>query len=356
MARAQKNTQAVTAAESGKDKALLAALGQIERQFGKGTVMRMGDTTTERDIGVVSTGSIGLDVALGIGGLPRGRVVEIYGPESSGKTTLTLHVIAECQKNGGTAAFVDAEHALDPVYAEKLGVNINELLISQPDNGEQALEITDMLVRSGAVDMVVIDSVAALTPKAEIEGEMGDSHMGLQARLMSQALRKLTANIKRSNTLVVFINQIRMKIGVMFGNPETTTGGNALKFYSSVRLDIRRIGAIKKGDEILGNETRVKVVKNKVAPPFKKVEFDIIYGQGISREGEIIDLGVKYEFVEKSGAWYSYNGERIGQGKDNVRNFLQTNPEIAADIETKIRARLLDVVPEVETKEDEPEE
>lgn len=335
--------ETVAAEDSGKNKALLAALGQIERQFGKGTVMRMGDTSVAHDIDVVSTGSISLDVALGIGGLPRGRIAEIYGPESSGKTTLTLHVVAECQKNGGTAAFVDAENALDPVYAEKLGVNISELLISQPDNGEQALEITDMLVRSGAVDLIVIDSVAALTPKAEIEGEMGDSHMGLQARLMSQALRKLTANIKRSNTLVIFINQIRMKIGVMFGNPETTTGGNALKFYSSVRLDIRRTGAIKKGEEILGNETRVKVVKNKVAPPFRMAEFDIIYGQGISREGEIIDLGVKYDFVEKSGAWYSYNGERIGQGKDNVRSFLQANPEIAADIEAKIRAKLTDV-------------
>ncbi|MGD9107681.1 MAG: recombinase RecA [Gammaproteobacteria bacterium] len=351
-----KSKQEVTSADSsGKDKALLAALGQIERQFGKGTVMRMGDTSVAHDIDVVSTGSLGLDIALGIGGLPRGRIVEVYGPESSGKTTLTLHLVAECQKNGGTAAFVDAENALDPVYAEKLGVNVNELLISQPDNGEQALEITDMLVRSGAVDLIVIDSVAALTPKAEIEGEMGDSHMGLQARLMSQALRKLTANIKRSNTLVIFINQIRMKIGVMFGNPETTTGGNALKFYSSVRLDIRRTGAIKKGDEVLGNETRVKVVKNKVAPPFKKAEFDIIYGQGISREGEIIDLGVKHDFVEKSGAWYSYNGERIGQGKDNVRNFLQANSEIAADIEGKIRAKLMDVakscVSETESEE-----
>lgn len=351
-----KSKQEVTASEdSGKNKALLAALGQIERQFGKGTVMRMGDTSVAHDIDVVSTGSLGLDIALGIGGLPRGRIVEVYGPESSGKTTLTLHLVAECQKNGGTAAFVDAENALDPIYAEKLGVNVNELLISQPDNGEQALEITDMLVRSGAVDLIVIDSVAALTPKAEIEGEMGDSHMGLQARLMSQALRKLTANIKRSNTLVIFINQIRMKIGVMFGNPETTTGGNALKFYSSVRLDIRRTGAIKKGDEVLGNETRVKVVKNKVAPPFKKAEFDIIYGQGISREGEIIDLGVKHDFVEKSGAWYSYNGERIGQGKDNVRNFLQTNPEIATDIETKIRAKLMSVA-ESKVSEAESEE
>jgi recombination protein RecA len=302
---------------------------------------RLGDGTAHRDIDAVSTGSIGLDVALGIGGLPRGRVVEIYGPESSGKTTLTLHAIAEMQKLGGTAAFVDAEHALDPLYAEKLGVNIDDLLVSQPDTGEQALEITDMLVRSGAVDIVVVDSVAALTPKAEIEGDMGDSHMGLQARLMSQALRKLTANIKRSNTLVIFINQIRMKIGVMFGNPETTTGGNALKFYASVRLDIRRIGAIKKGDEILGNETRVKVVKNKVAPPFKQVEFDILYGEGISREGELIDLGVSENIVEKSGAWYSYDGNRIGQGKDNVRIYLKEHPEMAKDIEAKIRAVML---------------
>lgn len=327
--------------DENKKKALGAALGQIEKQFGKGAVMRLGDGTAHRDIDAVSTGSIGLDVALGIGGLPRGRVVEIYGPESSGKTTLTLHVIAEMQKLGGTAAFVDAEHALDPLYAEKLGVNIDDLLVSQPDTGEQALEITDMLVRSGAVDIVVVDSVAALTPKAEIEGDMGDSHMGLQARLMSQALRKLTANIKRSNTLVIFINQIRMKIGVMFGNPETTTGGNALKFYASVRLDIRRIGAIKKGDEILGNETRVKVVKNKVAPPFKQVEFDILYGEGISREGELIDLGVNENIVEKSGAWYSYDGNRIGQGKDNVRIYLKEHPEMAKDIEAKIRAVML---------------
>ncbi len=327
--------------DDNKKKALGAALGQIEKQFGKGAVMRMGDAGAARDIAAVSTGSIGLDVALGIGGLPRGRVVEIYGPESSGKTTLTLHAIAEMQKMGGTAAFVDAEHALDPVYAEKLGVDIDDLLVSQPDTGEQALEITDMLVRSGAVDIVVVDSVAALTPKAEIEGDMGDSHMGLQARLMSQALRKLTANIKRSNTLVIFINQIRMKIGVMFGNPETTTGGNALKFYASVRLDIRRIGAIKKGDEILGNETRVKVVKNKVAPPFKQVEFDILYGEGISREGELIDLGVSQNLVEKSGAWYSYNGTRIGQGKDNVRAFLRENTEMAAEIEAKIREAML---------------
>lgn len=325
-----------------KQKALSAALGQIEKQFGKGSVMRMGDAAAAaRDIEAVSTGSLGLDIALGIGGLPRGRIVEIYGPESSGKTTLTLHVIAEMQKLGGTAGFVDAEHALDPVYAEKLGVDVDELLVSQPDTGEQALEITDMLVRSGAVDIVVVDSVAALTPKAEIEGDMGDHHVGLQARLMSQALRKLTANIKRSNTLVIFINQIRMKIGVMFGNPETTTGGNALKFYSSVRLDIRRIGAVKKGEEILGNETRVKVVKNKVSPPFKKAEFDILYGEGISREGEIITLGVQEEIIDKSGAWYSYNGERIGQGKDNVRIFLKENPEIAEEIESKVRAKLL---------------
>jgi recombination protein RecA len=327
--------------DDNKKQALGAALGQIEKQFGKGAVMRLGDAAASRDIEAVSTGSIGLDVALGIGGLPRGRVVEIYGPESSGKTTLTLHAIAEMQKSGGTAAFVDAEHALDPIYAEKLGVNIDDLLVSQPDTGEQALEITDMLVRSGAVDIVVVDSVAALTPKAEIEGDMGDSHMGLQARLMSQALRKLTANIKRSNTLVIFINQIRMKIGVMFGSPETTTGGNALKFYASVRLDIRRIGAIKKGDEIKGNETRVKVVKNKVAPPFKQVEFDILYGEGISRQGELIDLGVKQNIVEKSGAWYSYDGTRIGQGKDNVREFLKENTAIAEEIETKIRAVLI---------------
>jgi len=323
--------------DENKQKALTAALGQIEKQFGKGSIMRMGDSTVPRDIEAVSTGSLGLDMALGIGGLPKGRVVEIYGPESSGKTTLTLHVIAEMQKAGGTAAFIDAEHALDPIYAEKLGVDVDNLLVSQPDTGEQALEITDSLVRSGAVDVVVVDSVAALTPKAEIEGDMGDSHMGLQARLMSQALRKLTANIKRTNTLVIFINQIRMKIGVMFGNPETTTGGNALKFYASVRLDIRRIGAIKKGDEILGNETRVKVVKNKVSPPFKQVEFDILYGQGISREGEIIDLGVKEKFIEKSGSWYAYNGAKIGQGKDNVRQYLIENPEIAAELMDKIK-------------------
>jgi recombination protein RecA len=334
-----------------KSKALNAALTQIERQFGKGSVMRLGDSNASRDIDVVSTGSLGLDIALGVGGLPRGRVVEIYGPEASGKTTLTLQTIAQCQKNGGTAAFVDAEHALDPVYAGKLGVNVDELLVSQPDTGEQGLEITDMLVRSGAVDMVVVDSVAALTPKAEIEGDMGDTHMGLQARLMSQALRKLTGNIKKSNTLVIFINQIRMKIGVMFGNPETTTGGNALKFYSSVRLDIRRTGAIKKGDEILGNETRVKVVKNKVAPPFRQVHFDILYGEGISHEGEIIDLGVQQEIVDKAGAWYSYNGDKIGQGKDNVRNFLKENPAIAEEIEAQIRAKLIPETTPSETEE-----
>ncbi|WP_029934057.1 recombinase RecA [Thiomicrospira pelophila] len=327
--------------DENKQKALAAALGQIEKQFGKGSVMRMGDSTASRDIESISTGSLGLDIALGIGGLPKGRVVEIYGPESSGKTTLTLHAIAEAQKKGGVAAFVDAEHALDPSYAEKLGVDVDNLLVSQPDTGEQALEIADMLVRSGGVDIVVIDSVAALTPKAEIEGDMGDSHMGLQARLMSQALRKLTANIKRTNTLVIFINQIRMKIGVMFGSPETTTGGNALKFYASVRLDIRRIGAIKKGDEILGNETRVKVVKNKVAPPFKQVEFDILYGQGISREGEIVDLGVQEKLIDKAGAWYSYNGEKIGQGKDNARQFLKDNPEISQTLQAQIKERLM---------------
>jgi len=326
--------------DEDKQKALKAALGQIERQFGKGSVMRMGDAEIAKDVAAVPTGSLGLDIALGIGGLPRGRVVEIYGPESSGKTTLSLSAIAQAQKLGGTAAFIDAEHALDPAYASRLGVNVEDLLVSQPDTGEQALEIADMLVRSAAVDVVVIDSVAALTPKAEIEGEMGDSHMGLQARLMSQALRKLTANIKRSGTLVIFINQIRMKIGVMFGNPETTTGGNALKFYSSVRLDIRRIGAIKKGDEVLGNQTRVKVVKNKVAPPFKQTEFDVLYNEGISREGELIDLGVDNDVVEKSGAWYSYQGERIGQGKDNARQFLRDNPKIASEIENKIRAAL----------------
>jgi len=329
--------------EANKQKALTAALSQIERQFGKGSVMRMGDTNVARDIIAISTGSLGLDIALGIGGLPRGRVVEIYGPESSGKTTLTLQVVAECQKAGGTAAFVDAEHALDPEYAAKLGVNVDELLVSQPDNGEQALEIADMLVRSSAVDVVVIDSVAALTPKAEIEGDMGDSHVGLQARLMSQALRKLTANIKRSNTLVIFINQIRMKIGVMFGNPETTTGGNALKFYSSVRLDIRRIGSIKKGDEIVGNETRVKVVKNKVAPPFRQAEFDIIYNEGISHEGEIIDLGVQHGLIDKAGAWYSYQGNKIGQGKENVRNYLKENPEIANEIEQQVREKTIGI-------------
>ena len=327
--------------EEDKKKALVAALGQIERQFGKGAVMRMGDGTTLPDIEVISTGSLALDVALGIGGLPKGRVVEIYGPESSGKTTLTLQVVAECQRGGGTAAFVDAEHALDPSYAEKLGVDVDNLLISQPDTGEQALEITDMLVRSGAVDVVVVDSVAALTPRAEIEGDMGDSHMGLQARLMSQALRKLTGNIKRSNTMVIFINQIRMKIGVMFGSPETTTGGNALKFYSSVRLDIRRIGSIKKGEEILGNETRVKVVKNKMAPPFKKAEFEILYGEGISRLGELIDLGVEHGLVNKAGAWYSYNKDRIGQGKENAKAFLRENSAMADEIDSLLREKLL---------------
>ncbi|RFC33413.1 MAG: RecA protein [Candidatus Nitrotoga sp. SPKER] len=324
--------------DDNKSKALAAALSQIEKQFGKGSIMRLGEHDIARDIHVVSTGSLGLDIALGVGGLPRGRVIEIYGPESSGKTTLTLQVIAEMQKLGGTAAFIDAEHALDPQYAQKLGVNVSELLISQPDNGEQALEIADMLVRSAAVDVVVVDSVAALTPKAEIEGEMGEPQMGLQARLMSQALRKLTANIKRSNTTVIFINQIRMKIGVMFGSPETTTGGNALKFYASVRLDIRRVGAIKKGDEIIGSETRVKVVKNKVAPPFKQAEFDILYGEGISREGEIVELGVLHKLVEKAGAWYSYKGEKIGQGKDNAREYLKEHSEIAIEIENKIRA------------------
>jgi recombination protein RecA len=324
--------------DDNKRKALQAALSQIEKQFGKGSIMRLGEHEVSQDIQVVSTGSLGLDIALGVGGLPRGRIVEIYGPESSGKTTLTLSVIAQMQKQGGTAAFIDAEHALDPQYARKLGVKVEELLISQPDNGEQALEIADMLVRSGSVDVVVIDSVAALTPKAEIEGEMGEPQMGLQARLMSQALRKLTANIKRSNTLVVFINQIRMKIGVMFGNPETTTGGNALKFYASVRLDIRRIGSIKKGDEVIGSETRVKVVKNKVAPPFKQADFDILYGDGISREGEMVDLGVLNKVIEKSGAWYSYGADRIGQGKDNAREFLKEHPDVAAEIEAKIRA------------------
>ena len=329
--------------EENRKKALAAALGQIEKQFGKGSVMRLGDGAQSFDIEAVSTGSLGLDIALGIGGLPRGRVVEIFGPESSGKTTLTLQVIAEVQRGGGTAAFVDAEHALDPSYAEKLGVNISDLLVSQPDTGEQALEITDMLVRSNAVDIVVIDSVAALTPKAEIEGEMGEMQVGLHARLMSQALRKLTGNIKRSNTIVIFINQIRMKIGVMFGNPETTTGGNALKFYASVRLDIRRIGAIKNGDEVVGNMTRVKVVKNKVAPPFREAEFEIMYGQGISREGEIIELGSTQGIIEKSGSWYAYKGNRIGQGKDNTRNYLQSNKEVAREIEEQIRAKLMPV-------------
>jgi recombination protein RecA len=329
--------------EENRKKALSAALGQIEKQFGKGSVMRLGDASASYDVEAVSTGSLGLDIALGIGGLPRGRVVEIYGPESSGKTTLTLQVVAEIQRAGGTAAFVDAEHALDPSYAQKLGVNIDDLLVSQPDTGEQALEITDMLVRSGAVDVVIIDSVAALTPKAEIEGEMGDLQMGSHARLMSQALRKLTGNIKRSNTMVIFINQIRMKIGVMFGNPETTTGGNALKFYASVRLDIRRIGAIKNGEEVIGNQTRVKVVKNKVSPPFREAEFEIIYGAGISREGEIIDLGSNNGIIEKSGAWYSYKGERIGQGKENTRQFLRDHPDTARDIEAQIRAKLLTV-------------
>jgi recombination protein RecA len=327
--------------DENRKKALAAALGQIEKQFGKGSVMRLGDASAAYDVEAVSTGSLGLDIALGIGGLPRGRVVEIYGPESSGKTTLTLQVVAEIQRNGGTAAFVDAEHALDPSYAEKLGVDVQDLLVSQPDTGEQALEITDMLVRSGAVDVVVIDSVAALTPKAEIEGEMGEMQLGLHARLMSQALRKLTGNIKRSNTMVIFINQIRMKIGVMFGNPETTTGGNALKFYASVRLDIRRIGAIKNGEEVVGNQTRVKVVKNKVAPPFREAEFEIMYGSGISREGELIEIGAAHGIVDKSGAWYSYNGERIGQGKDNTRLYLQQHKDIAADIDKKLRLKLL---------------
>jgi len=326
--------------DPNKEKALQAALGQIERQFGKGTVMRMGDREHVA-IPAISTGSLGLDVALGIGGLPKGRVVEIYGPESSGKTTLTLQVIAEAQKLGGTCAFVDAEHALDPIYAEKLGVNVDDLIMSQPDTGEQALEVTDMLVRSGAIDVLVVDSVAALTPRAEIEGEMGDHHVGLQARLMSQALRKLTSNIKQANCLVIFINQIRMKIGVMFGNPETTTGGNALKFYSSVRLDIRRIGAVKEGEEVVGNETRVKVVKNKVSPPFKQCEFQILYGAGINQLGEVVDLGVKCGLVDKSGAWYAYNGNKIGQGKANACEYLRENPEVAAEIEKKIREQLM---------------
>ena len=326
--------------DANKEKALEAALGQIERQFGKGTVMRMGEDEREA-VPSISTGSLGLDIALGIGGLPKGRVVEIYGPESSGKTTLTLQVIAEAQKTGGTCAFIDAEHALDPVYAEKLGVKVDDLIVSQPDTGEQALEVTDMLVRSGACDVLVIDSVAALTPRAEIEGEMGDHHVGLQARLMSQALRKLTSNIKTANCLVIFINQIRMKIGVMFGNPETTTGGNALKFYSSVRLDIRRIGAVKDGDEVVGNETRVKVVKNKVSPPFKQTEFQILYGKGINRNGELVDLGVKHGLIDKSGAWYAYKGSKIGQGKANVGIYLTENPEVAAEIEAQIREKEL---------------
>ena len=341
--------------DENKKKALSAALMQIDKQFGKGSVMRMGDVAAMGGIDVVSTGSLTLDIALGVGGLPRGRVVEIYGPESSGKTTLTLEVIAQMQKQGGTAAFIDAEHALDPAYAAKIGINVDDLLVSQPDTGEQALEITDMLVRSGAIDMIVIDSVAALTPRAEIEGEMGDSHMGLQARLMSQALRKLTANIKRSNTLVIFINQLRMKIGVMFGNPETTTGGNALKFYASVRLDIRRIGSIKKGDEIIGNDTRVKVVKNKVAPPFKKAEFEIIYGEGVSFLGELVDLGVQYGFVQKAGSWYSYGNDKIGQGKDNVKKFLKENPDIATELEAKIRAEAFGKDDEVPVKKIQPE-
>ena len=324
--------------DQNKEKALKMALSQIEKQFGSGSIMRMGNENEVAPVDAVSTGSLSIDIALGIGGFPRGRVVEIYGPESSGKTTLTLHAVAEIQKAGGTAAFVDAEHALDPSYAEKVGVNVEDLLVSQPDTGEQALEITDMLVRSAAVDLVVVDSVAALTPKAEIEGDMGDAHVGLQARLMSQALRKLTGNIKRSNTLVIFINQIRMKIGVMFGNPETTTGGNALKFYSSVRIDIRRTGALKKGDEIIGNETRVKVVKNKVAPPFKQANFDIMYNEGISRQSELIELGVQNNIIEKTGAWYSYDSERLGQGKENVRIYLKENPELAQEIENKIRA------------------
>jgi recombination protein RecA len=327
--------------DDNRKKALAAALSQIEKQFGKGSVMRLGDAGARRDMETISSGSLGLDIALGIGGLPKGRVIEIYGPEASGKTTMTLEAIAECQKAGGTAAFIDAEHALDPSYAEKVGVNIDELLISQPDTGEQALEITDLLVRSGGIDIIVIDSVAALTPKAEIEGEMGDHHVGLQARLMSQALRKLTGNINRSNTMVFFINQIRMKIGVMFGSPETTTGGNALKFYASVRLDIRRIGALKKGDEVIGNQTRVKVVKNKVAPPFKTVEFEILYGIGISREGEIIDLGVREGIVQKAGSWYSYGSDRIGQGKENAREYLLSHPEVAQEIEQKLRDLLL---------------
>jgi recombination protein RecA len=338
--------------DQDRKKALAAALTQIERQFGKGSVMRMGDASLDKDVGVISTGSLGLDLALGIGGLPRGRVVEIYGPESSGKTTLTLQVIAEAQKLGGVAAFIDAEHALDPEYARKLGVNVDDLLVSQPDTGEQALEIADMLVRSGGVDVVVVDSVAALVPKAEIEGEMGDSHVGLQARLMSQALRKLTGNIKRSNTMVIFINQIRMKIGVMFGNPETTTGGNALKFYASVRLDIRRIGAVKKGEEVVGNMTRVKVVKNKLAPPFRQAEFEIMYGEGCSRLGEVVDMGVNANLIEKSGSWFSYEGERIGQGKDNAKQWLREHPDVAQAIEQKIRALHVPVKAALEVEEE----
>jgi recombination protein RecA len=338
--------------DQDRKKALAAALTQIERQFGKGSVMRMGDASLDKDVGVISTGSLGLDLALGIGGLPRGRVVEIYGPESSGKTTLTLQVIAEAQKLGGVAAFIDAEHALDPEYARKLGVNVDDLLVSQPDTGEQALEIADMLVRSGGVDVVVVDSVAALVPKAEIEGEMGDSHVGLQARLMSQALRKLTGNIKRSNTMVIFINQIRMKIGVMFGNPETTTGGNALKFYASVRLDIRRIGAVKKGEEVVGNMTRVKVVKNKLAPPFRQAEFEIMYGEGCSRLGEVVDMGVNANLIEKSGSWFSYEGERIGQGKDNAKQWLKEHPDVAQAIEQKIRALHVPVKAALEVEEE----
>ena len=337
--------------DENRSKALDVALAQIEKQFGKGSIMRLGANDIAYDIQVVSTGSLGLDIALGVGGLPRGRIIEIYGPESSGKTTLTLQVIAEMQKLGGTAAFIDAEHALDPQYAQKIGVNVQELLISQPDNGEQALEIADMLVRSGSVDIIVVDSVAALTPRAEIEGDMGDPQMGLQARLMSQALRKLTANIKRSNTMVIFINQIRMKIGVMFGNPETTTGGNALKFYASVRLDIRRTGSIKKGEEVIGNETRVKVVKNKVAPPFKQADFDILYGEGISRESEIIELGVLHKLIDKSGAWYAYKGEKIGQGKDNARDYLKEHKEIGEEIEQKIRVIVGITDPNKPTKE-----
>ena len=342
--------------DENRQKALGAALAQIEKQFGTGSIMRMGDPGAIRNIEVVSTGSLSLDIALGVGGVPKGRVVEVYGPESSGKTTLSLHIVAEIQKQGGTAAFVDAEHALDPQYAEKLGVNTEDLLVSQPDHGEQALEITDMLVRSGAIDVVVVDSVAALTPKAEIEGDMGDHHVGLQARLMSQALRKLTGNIKRANTLVIFINQIRMKIGVMFGSPETTTGGNALKFYSSVRLDIRRTGSLKRGDEVIGNETRVKVVKNKVAPPFKQANFDILYNEGISLESELIELGVLHGLVEKTGAWYSYKGERLGQGKENVRVLLRDNPEMAAEIDAGVRAIALSSVGEEQIEDEQDEQ